>query len=101
MHKPKEYSLPAEYAEKRKRIAEILANTDEGETVIINGERYQKEDAGYTIRQYFSHSTPEKGPGPGWDGRWSTLKEYGVKEASDLPDEPYYLLTRIEEDING
>ena len=51
--------------------------------------RVHIEDTGYTMRQFFSHSTEEMGPGPGWDGRWSVLEEYGVTNPSDLPDEPY------------
>lgn len=67
------------------------------EEKIIDGVKYYRVDTGYTLRQYYSHSTPEKGPGPGWDSRWRVLKEHGVKEPSELPDEPYYIWEKVEE----
>ncbi|MDP1719352.1 MAG: hypothetical protein Q8L24_02925 [bacterium] len=83
----------------------------EGEVRIINGKKYRRVDSGYTIRQYFSHSTPEKGPGPGWDSRWSladeedTKKEFGrtfslqeVGDPTKLPDDPYYVWELTEEE---
>ena len=68
---------------------------EEGDLVRNRGKLYRavKRDTGYTIREYFSHETLEKGPGPGWDRGIKTLfKEYGVWEPKDLPDEPYYEL---------
>lgn len=41
---------------------------------------------------YYSHSTPEKGPGPGWDSKRAILEKYGVDEPSQLPDEPYRMI---------
>lgn len=69
----------------------------EGEFKIIDGKRYRKVPTGYTIRQYFSHETTEKGPGPGWDYRWKTLEEHGVTTPSELPDEPYFQWEEDEE----
>lgn len=57
----------------------------------IDGVEYELRDSGYTLRQYFSHSTPEKGPGPGWDNRWSILEAHNVAEPKDLPDTPYLI----------
>lgn len=55
----------------------------------FEGAKYRKVPSGYTLRQYYSH-TSEKGPGPGWDSKWSILEKYGVNDPKDLPDEPYY-----------
>lgn len=57
---------------------------------VVDGQKYRRVFSGYTIRQFFSHDTPEKGPGPGWDGRFRILEKYGVNESTELPDEPYY-----------
>ncbi|TSC83195.1 MAG: hypothetical protein G01um101419_161 [Parcubacteria group bacterium Gr01-1014_19] len=75
----------------------------EEEIRIIDGKKYRRVESGYTIRQFFSHSTPEKGPGPGWDTRTSLLDDeyamrnfgrtFTMKEVfnpSQLPDAPYY-----------
>ncbi len=66
----------------------------ERDVVVIEGKRYRKVETGYTLRQYFSHSTPEKGPGPGWDFRRRILDQYQVNEPAELPDERY---SRLEE----
>ena len=63
---------------------------------IIEGRPHRKIDTGYTVRQYFSHSTPEKGPGPGWDTRWKILEQYGVEDPSQLPDEPHYIWEPVD-----
>jgi hypothetical protein len=68
----------------------------EPEEKIVDGARYHKVDTGYTLRQYYSFSTPEKGPGPGWDSRWKILEKYNVNEPSELPDEPHYVWEKIE-----
>ncbi len=70
---------------------ELPFNAAAGERV-INGVSYRKVDTGYTLRQYYSHSTPEKGPGPGWDARRKVLEQYNVSEPSELPDEPHYVM---------
>jgi|GEM_PF-6246831 hypothetical protein len=77
----------------------------------IDGKKYRKIFSGYTIRQYFSHSTPEKGPGPGWDfrerllddeyamrafGRTFTINEVMVN-TNKLPDEPFWRWEEINE----
>ena len=67
------------------------------EEKVVDGVKYRKATSGYTMRQWFSHSTPEKGPGPGWDSRWSALEKYNVKEPSELPDEPYYIWKKVED----
>ncbi|MFA6252706.1 MAG: hypothetical protein WCV69_00330 [Patescibacteria group bacterium] len=81
---PKEPQLGA------KKLAEI-----DPEIKIIDGKIYREIDSGYTIREYFSHETSSKGPGPGWDTRWDTLRQYGVYEPSELPNEPYIELVEI------
>lgn len=72
-------------------------NKVEEEEKIVNGIRYRKVNSGYTLRQYYSHSTPEKGPGPGWDFRWKVLEKYGVNEPSELPDDLFYIWEEIED----
>jgi len=69
------------------------------EEKVIDGKRYRRIFSGYTIREYFSHETEEKGPGPGWDTRWSVLEKYEVKEPSGLPDEPYYYWEEVDESV--
>ena len=59
---------------------------------IIRGKRFVRRPTGYTIREFFSHSTPEKGPGPGWDTRhW--LDDIGLDSwnPETLPDDPYFV----------
>ena len=63
---------------------------EQPEIKIIEGREYRKVYSGYSVRQYYSHETPEKGPGPGWDFRSAALEKYNVKDVSELPDEPYY-----------
>lgn len=70
----------------------------ESEEKIIDGILCRKVDTGYTLRQYFSHSTPEKGPGPGWDAREKILEKYGVDDPSALPDEPYSVWEEFDEE---
>lgn len=67
---------------------------ENGDLVMYEGQLHRavKHDTGYTVREYYSHSTPEKGPGPGWDFHQSALKKYGVKEPSELPNQPYFTL---------
>lgn len=67
----------------------------ESEERIVDGVKYRKVFSGYTVRQYFSHSTPEKGPGPGWDTRRETLEKYHTNESSELPYEPYYIWEEV------
>lgn len=77
----------------------------------INGKKYKAIDSGYTLRQYYAHSTLEKGPGPGWDFRSGlldddfALKEYGqtfteeqVYGHEPLPDIPYVNWELVEEE---
>lgn len=66
----------------------------DGDLVMFEGKLYHAVlcDSGYTIRQYYSHSTPEKGPGPGWDNRKTALEKYGVDEPAKLPDNPYHTI---------
>ncbi len=67
---------------------------EDGDLVRLDGQVYRAVncDTGYTIKQYFSHQTPEKGPGPGWDSRFAVLKKYGVTSPEELPDEPYFTI---------
>lgn len=77
------------------------------EVRIIEGKKYRKVPSGYTVRQYYSHETPEKGPGPGWDrfvgDPQGIAEKYGVHKKllelspNDLPDEPHYMWEEIEE----
>ncbi|MEK7077109.1 MAG: hypothetical protein AAB967_02660, partial [Patescibacteria group bacterium] len=67
--------------------------------------------SGYTMRQWYSHSTPEKGPGPGWDmfvaNQEFVAKKCGIElktlsdvlrfKPDDLPDEPYYYWEPVED----
>lgn len=70
----------------------------EVESVIIkDGKKFRKAFSGYTIKQFYSHSTPEKGEGPGWDTKRSALEKYGVDEPSQLPDDPHFVLEPVEE----
>ena len=65
--------------------------------VEMNGEKYRVIDTGYTLREFYSHESESKGPGPGWDGRWPILEKYGVTDPKDLPDTPYYRYEKAEE----
>ncbi len=69
----------------------------EGEVKIFEGKKYRKVDSGYTIREWYSHESPRKGPGPGWDFRWEALERHGADEPSELPDTPYYIWKPVEE----
>lgn len=80
-----------------KKMEKELKLNQEKEIKIICGKIYRRADSGYTIRQYFSYNTIEKGPGPGWDRRWKVLEKYGVDNPADLPDEPYCDWELIEE----
>lgn len=64
------------------------------EVQLIDGQPYRRVDTGYTVRQWFSHSTREKGPGPGWDTRFEELRKLGIDPHTnyydELPDTPYY-----------
>jgi len=64
---------------------------------VIDGITQKKVDTGYSVRQFFSHTTLEKGPGPGWDRRLEILKQYEVHDSADLPDEPYYIWEQADE----
>lgn len=75
-----------------------IGSASEGEIKIVDGKKYRRVDSGYTLRQYFSHESIEKGPGPGWDFRRDILEEHGVNEPSELPDEPYYQWELIEDE---
>lgn len=88
--------------------AENLSSEEYG---IIDGKKYKKIDSGYTIREYYSHHTPEKGPGPGWDFKEQLLdkdyalkrfgREFSAKEVFDsqlLPNDPYYIWEKVKED---
>ena len=81
--------------------------TQPEEIRIIDGKRFRKVFSGYTVRQYYSHHTPDKGPGPGWDrfnmDPQGTAEKYGITKnpltltPQDLPDEPLYEWEEIEE----
>ncbi|MDQ7815169.1 MAG: hypothetical protein RDU25_05195 [Patescibacteria group bacterium] len=85
------------------------------ETVIIAGKRYKKRPAltvetnsqdednqrrPYTEKEYYSHSTPGVGPGPGWDFRRSYLEDgWNIDDGKPdhLSDLPLYELISDEE----
>jgi len=70
------------------------------EEKVIDGVKYRRVSSGYTVRQYFSHNTPEKGPGPGWDTKQRIFEEYNVDDTNKLPDTLYYTWEEIkDEDI--
>jgi len=84
----------------------------EGDIMIKDGIKYRYTKSPYTLRQYYSHSTPEMGPGPGWDFRtrllddeWA-MEEYGMTfdrrvvfgRTKDLPDLPLYFWEEVFED---
>ena len=54
-----------------------------GDSKVVDGRTYRLKATTYTMRRYFSHE------GPGWDTRRGVLEEYGVREPSELPNEPY------------
>jgi len=66
------------------------------ELVVRNGKTCRAVPTGYTVRQYFSHSTPEKGPGPGWDFHMRALEEYQVTRVEDLPDLPHFRFEEVK-----
>lgn len=84
-----------------------------GDKKIINGILCEYLDTGYTLRQYYAHSTVEKGPGPGWDTRtrlldndW-TMKTFGRTfsdkevwniDSTQLPDLPFGRWVQVEDD---
>ncbi len=81
----------------------------EGEIKEVDGIKYRWTDTGYTLRQYFSHSTEEKGPGPGWDftmkllnNKWSeerfgrTFSDSESIYPQDFPDIPYFDWEEVE-----
>ena len=84
--------------EKLPELNQAAAGNQE-EVRIVDGKKYRKVDTGYTVRQYFSHSTPEKGPGPGWDVRVGVLGEMGLNpfDTPSLPNTPYYRWEEIQE----
>ncbi len=95
--------------EKEPNIPSQPENPEE-DIKVIDGKKCRRVNSGYTIRQYYSHSTPEKGPGPGWDFRKSllddnyameqfgrTFTEKEVYGPDQLPDDPFYNWEPIEE----
>jgi len=72
---------------------------DPNAVVVLEGKNYRKIPTGYTEKQYYSHSTPEKGPGPGWDFHINYLEIRGLSQRDGLEklsDEPLYSLDLIE-----
>jgi hypothetical protein len=82
-----------------------------GDRKEINGVMCEYVDTGYTLRQYYAHSTIEKGPGPGWDtrtrllddawamerfGRTFSDKEVWALDSTQLPDVPFGKWVPIE-----
>lgn len=65
------------------------------ELVVRDGRTLRQVPSGFTIREWYSHSTPEKGPGPGWDTRFPTLQKYGVDRPENLPDDPHFFLEEV------
>lgn len=82
----------------------------EGEIRDFDGHKHKWTRSKYTIREYYSHFTPGKGPGPGWDFKTKLLNEdyvlshFGrtfsdeeVFDPTKLPDEPFYQWEPVEE----
>src|SRR3989339_1855026 len=82
----------------------------EGDIKIVNGKTYHYEKSRYTLRQFYSHSTPEMGAGPGWDFKTELLdndwamKNFGRTFSIDevfnpraLPDLPIYHWKMIQD----
>lgn len=84
----------------------------EGDIMEFKGKKYRWTSTGYTVREFFSHSTEEKGAGPGWDfrkqlldndwalkniGRTFTLKEVYGNTRETLPDIPFCEWEPVEE----
>jgi hypothetical protein len=82
-----------------------------GDTKIIDGVLYRYVDTGYTLREYYAHTTEGKGPGPGWDtveslldeeraiarfGRTFTQDEVFNFKGKSLPDVPFGKWERVE-----
>ena len=84
--RPSYVQSSSEYEEYKRDLPEIKEE---------NGKKYRRIDTGYTIREYFSHSTT-KGPGPGWDARIGRLTKMGLDpfDTEHLPNDPYYWLSR-------
>lgn len=62
----------------------------EGEIREVGGRKYEAVATGYSEKEYFAHSTSEKGPGPGWDSRWGYMDRIAENEGrTELSDEPY------------
>lgn len=87
--------------EKQEKV--LVGAHAKGEIKIIEGVKCAWKDKGYTLRQYFSHETEEKGPGPGWDfvkrlldDEWArerfgrTFSGDEVFNPQNLPDLPYF-----------
>ncbi len=83
----------------------------EEEFKTVDGKLYKKVDSGYTVRQWYSNETEEKGPGPGWSGFVNKMdliaEKYGIDisgnkflhfKPSDLPDTPYFVWQPVEEE---
>ena len=82
-----------------------------GDKKFIDGTLYEYVDTGYTLREYFAHSTSRKGPGPGWDTRKILLDDAWAMErfgrtfseeevwntgSVELPDLPYGQWEEVE-----
>lgn len=60
---------------------ETLSTPNPSERRTVDGKTYQRVDTGYTVREYYSHETAQKGPGPGWDTRERLLDdEFALRE---------------------
>jgi len=95
------------------RPGKKYAGGDPDEIIIVDGIRYRKEVAlmaryrlgynseeitrPYTEKEFFSHSTEDIGPGPGWDFRFDYLRKgWGIMDHNQLSDLPFYDLKRVE-----
>ena len=100
----------SKYMEQTSQNERLISN--EGDIKEVNGVKYRYEHSGYTIREWYAHLTPGKGPGPGWDtrqglldderslakfGRTFTEKEV-YEENPPLPDTPYCTWKEIHEE---
>jgi len=87
-----------------------VENPQPGDVKIVDGIKYQYKKSKYSLRQFYSHETPEMGPGPGWDVRMGLLNDewamknfgrtFSAKEVfnpSLLPDLPMYEWSMVDD----
>ncbi|MFA6198586.1 MAG: hypothetical protein WC734_05585 [Patescibacteria group bacterium] len=117
--KIKEYSsfddIPNDPRSEGLRPDHGYAGGDPDEIIVVSGIKYRKIVAmraynqrgdgvitlnrPYTEKEYFSHSTVDVGPGPGWDQLMTYLRDLGIFDfdPDHLSDLPFYRLQPVEQ----